>query len=273
MMIISVIFLLLYVVIALRPMHPTLVAWAEAGMWVTWAAFAVDYCVRLTLAKPRWRWFLRHLHELLLVVLPWFRPLRVLRIIPALLYFERFSAASRRVSVAMYAVAGSIMLMVVAALTFYDAEIDAPGSQIDGFGDALWWAAVTITTVGYGDITPVTPFGRVVGICVMAGGIAMAGVATATIASWLIEMVDTDASKESADRDERLHGELMAELKELHSTIDQLNSEITKLHAKVESMDKASSESHNMRAELHLTGHGHDGQEHSEHPKPGQSKH
>jgi len=63
----------------------------------------------------------------------------------------------------------------------------------------LWWSATTVTTVGYGDRFPVTRDGRLVAIGLMLAGIALIGVVTAAIASWLIARVrdvesDTEAS-------------------------------------------------------------------------------
>jgi voltage-gated potassium channel len=55
------------------------------------------------------------------------------------------------------------------------------------FGEGLWWALVTITTVGYGDITPKTPAGRVVGSVLMVGGLLSLSLVTATVASIFIE--------------------------------------------------------------------------------------
>lgn len=55
------------------------------------------------------------------------------------------------------------------------------------FADALWWAIVTVTTVGYGDISPATPGGRLLGISVMMTGIGLLGTLTASIASLLVE--------------------------------------------------------------------------------------
>ncbi len=55
------------------------------------------------------------------------------------------------------------------------------------FADALWWCVVTMTTVGYGDVSPATPGGRIVGIVVMLSGIGLLGLLTATIASLFIE--------------------------------------------------------------------------------------
>ncbi|OQY54108.1 MAG: hypothetical protein B6245_21765, partial [Desulfobacteraceae bacterium 4572_88] len=55
------------------------------------------------------------------------------------------------------------------------------------FADALWWSVVTLTTVGYGDISPATTGGRIVGMTVMVTGIGFLGVLTASIASIFIE--------------------------------------------------------------------------------------
>lgn len=56
----------------------------------------------------------------------------------------------------------------------YLAEHEHPGANITTLGDALWWAVITITTVGYGDYTPITTIGRVIGTIVMFSGIGIA---------------------------------------------------------------------------------------------------
>ncbi|PCJ17886.1 MAG: hypothetical protein COB02_12525 [Candidatus Cloacimonadota bacterium] len=67
------------------------------------------------------------------------------------------------------------------------AEKNSNASGINTFFDAVWWAFVTITTVGYGDISPVTPVGKILGVFVMFGGIGLTSVFTATISSIMIE--------------------------------------------------------------------------------------
>jgi len=68
-----------------------------------------------------------------------------------------------------------------------DAEQNDRESNIKNIGDALWWAAVTIAGVGYGDHYPVTFVGRLVGVGLMIGGIALIGVVAASLAAWMIE--------------------------------------------------------------------------------------
>jgi voltage-gated potassium channel len=93
-------------------------------------------------------------------------------------------------------VAGLTWLTAAAAFTL--AEDVGEGARVDSFVDALWWSAATITTVGYGDVTPVTVVGRTIGLVAMLVGISTFAVLTARAAAFLV--IDPDAS--SAGRDE-----------------------------------------------------------------------
>jgi voltage-gated potassium channel len=73
----------------------------------------------------------------------------------------------------------------------------APDANISDFGDAIWWAVTTVTTVRYGDHYPVTAAGRLVAFGLVIGEIALLGTVTATLASWIIETVA--AEKEQAE--------------------------------------------------------------------------
>jgi len=93
------------------------------------------------------------------------------------------------------------VLIAAAATLFLGAwlvlifEENAKGSNIHSYRDALWWAIVTVTTVGYGDRFPVTEGGRAVATILMLVGIGLIGVLTATVASLFVKE-HTDANKE-----------------------------------------------------------------------------
>jgi voltage-gated potassium channel len=154
-----------------------------------WLVFVVDYVARLTLAAERRHWFFRNLLSLLVVVLPILRPLRLVRLLTLFTVFQRAAGTALRGRVIVFAAASTTLLIFVASLAVFDAERYAPGADITTYGDAVWWACVTITTVGYGDLYPVTVEGRCIAVAMMVCGIALLGTVTATIASWLVERV------------------------------------------------------------------------------------
>ena len=78
------------------------------------------------------------------------------------------------------------LLVFLGGLGFFLTE-DSGGGALHRFGEGLWWAVVTVTTVGYGDVTPKTAGGRLVGVAVMIGGLLSFSLVTATVASIFIE--------------------------------------------------------------------------------------
>ena len=75
---------------------------------------------------------------------------------------------------------------LTSAVAFTIAEDVGQGRRIDSFFDALWWSTTTITTVGYGDVYPVTAVGRMIAVFTMLVGVSTLAVVTARIAKFLI---------------------------------------------------------------------------------------
>jgi voltage-gated potassium channel len=198
LMIAAVVFLAAY---ALPILNPDLPSWlldlCRSLSWITWGIFVIDIVIRLVLADGRMRYLVRHWYDVLVLALPLLRPLRLLRLIPLLSVLNRRAKIRLRGRVGIYVAGGASLLAFCAALAVLDAERSSPDANISDFGDAMWWAVTTMTTVGYGDHYPVTAAGRLVAFGLMIGGIALLGAVTATLASWLVETVA--AEKEQAE--------------------------------------------------------------------------
>jgi voltage-gated potassium channel len=188
--------------------------------YLIWAVFVVEFIVRLVLAEGRGDYAVRHIPDLLMVALPMLRPLRLLRFLVLLRMINRRATASLRGRVVMYVVASAALVLLIAALAILDAERRNPRANIKTFGDALWWAMQTMTTVGYGDRFPITGEGRSIGAGLMLAGIALLGVVTASIAAWLIEQVRVvEAESQTATRQDI--AELRTEVARLTTAVAQ----------------------------------------------------
>ena len=186
----AVLFLVGYAVPILRPAASRpLRSGCTLIVYGTWAVFIIDYLVRVSLSDRRRKYVLRNLPDLLVLVVPVFRPLRLLRLLVLLKVLNRQAADSLRGRVAVYVTGSAALIIFCAALSVLDAERGHRGANIETFGDALWWATTTVTTVGYGDRYPVTAQGRLIAVALMLAGIALIGVVTASFASWLIDRV------------------------------------------------------------------------------------
>lgn len=164
----------------------------NAFSWTVYAAFAIDFIVRLVLADRRSDYAKAHWYDVGLIALPVLRPLRLLRLLAFARILNRSAANSLVGRVSAYVIGAALMAWGLGALAVLDAEQDAKGANITSLGDAMWWAATTVTTVGYGDRYPVTTTGRFVAVGLMVVGIALLGAVTATVAAWLVGQVQQE---------------------------------------------------------------------------------
>ncbi|MYD64633.1 MAG: potassium channel family protein [Chloroflexi bacterium] len=199
---------LVMVPVLLAPFLYDLTAEAErillAANRLIWAAFAAELLARVYLAPRRLAYLSQYWFDVVIVVLPILRPLRLIR--------------AMRLIMVRRGVEGSLLFALIAvaasAIVVTFAEQDA-GGAIDGFDVAAWWAITTITTVGYGDTYPVTAVGRSVAAALMLVGIGLFGVLTASVAAYFVESAQEEPGTVESSLDE-----VLGELRRLHDRLD-----------------------------------------------------
>ena len=184
-----------------------------------WAVFAIDL-VMLFVLDPNKRTFARrNILNIVTVVLPMFRSLRILRLFSGGAWVSRKGNGILTKSAVATAVAATVTVCFIGSLMILNAERGANGASIVNFGDAVWWSAETVTTVGYGDMYPVTLPGRLIAVGVMLLGISMLGVVSAGLAATLVKQ-----SSSGADADTQQA--MVTQLKDLQAAVDRLQSQL-----------------------------------------------
>jgi voltage-gated potassium channel len=102
----------------------------------------------------------------------------------------------------------TIVIVSLGAIGIFAVEREQ-NANIKSLADALWWAVVTTTTVGYGDVSPVTGEGRLIAVGLMVVGIGFIGIFTATITSFFLQPAQTSEELETLeDRLKRIEGKI-----------------------------------------------------------------
>ncbi|MFI6001097.1 potassium channel family protein [Streptomyces sp. NPDC051366] len=181
---------------------------ATSLVLVTWLCFIVDFLVRLVLSRQRPRRFVRaHWLDALVVLLPTLRPLRMVKVHDAI--EARHHDRPRRSlypRVITYAGLSSVLLGFSGSLGMYHVEHTDPQSPIRTFWDAVWCVCQTLTTVGYGDVAPVTAEGRLIAVGLMIFGLGLLGAVTGSFSSWLIQVFRREGEDEGPSGDGRSPG-------------------------------------------------------------------
>jgi voltage-gated potassium channel len=179
--------------------------------------FVLEFSGRLLAAHSRWAYLRGHWIDMIALVPP-IRGARVLRLLRLLRLVRAFSGIYRaslhigglaRHRGFAWLLFGWLGIMVLCSAWLYIAE-HGINKAIESPFDALWWGVVTLTTVGYGDVTPVTTEGRIAAMVLMLLGISLFGAITATITSYLL-------SRDSHQGEDSLGSEL-ERLAALHSS-------------------------------------------------------
>lgn len=190
----------------------------EAVILGVWVLFAIDFVVRLILVRGKTRWFLHHLLDFIVLVLPALRPLRLLRVVSVFEMLNRTVGGAVRNRILVFSSAATVLLLYLASLAVWEAEREE--GTITTFWDALWWSAVTITTVGYGDFSPETLTGRLIAVALMVGGVVLLGIIVGTLSSWIVERVTVE-TEEVIDETLLAVSELRDEVRELRAELDR----------------------------------------------------
>lgn len=162
------------------------------------AVFFLDFCHSLARARDRWHYFSRWGWIDLLSSIPLIdalrigraarvvRVIRVLRGVRATKQIAGFLLVRRAESAFLAAMLLSLLLVVFASIAVLQFE-RVPGANITSAADALWWATVTLTTVGYGDRYPITNEGRLVAVLLMVTGVGLFGAFSGFVAAWFLD--------------------------------------------------------------------------------------
>jgi voltage-gated potassium channel len=210
---------------------------------------AVDFAIRIKRSKQGYKYFLTHLYEI-----PAFIPLYALTLLEVntvygaglkslrLIQIFKFMHILSRTLIIMdevknrllYVVLLFVITVTAGAFTVYVVEQNVPDSKITNLGDAFWWAVVTVTTVGYGDLYPVTFEGRVIAAVIMVTGIAILGLLISTIGAQFLESRLRNQRKNEEnnikimikDKIDRLEGLQSEEIVTLLNLISNLHGEL-----------------------------------------------
>jgi voltage-gated potassium channel len=207
-------------------------------LFAVWVLLLGEYLVRLVIAPDRKAYLRRRWAEPATVVVPPFQGWHLLGIEEMSLLLReaqlRVEAILRHHSLFRVLIAAIVTLMLGAWLVLLF-EQNTKGSNIHGYADALWWAIVTVTTVGYGDRYPVSQGGRAVALVLMLIGIGLIGVLTATVASVFIKE-HTDANKAELKRG---HADLGKRLAEISDRLADVERRLGATPAEVAALDAA----------------------------------
>lgn len=231
LLILAFVFLAFYAAPIINPeLNPNLVGFLDVSQTVIWAIFVIDFFGRFLLAEKKLPFLKRNVIELIAVVLPFFRPLRALRLLSvATIGFRRFGGKLRN-RITFYVFGAAFMLWFITGLAVTEAERGVEGANIANVWQGWWWSFITMATVGYGDKFPVSAEGQWVAVIIVLTGIALLGTISAFLASWFIDNVkevETEILDDAVKTNESI-SELLEEVRSLRNQVEKLDEKVSR---------------------------------------------
>lgn len=232
-----VITLILLVIIIVQEVVKPLPPWPqilEVVDWVIWLTFVIELVTLTYFAENRIKHLIRSWLDIIIVTVPFLRVLRILRIarlarisrlsrvarISKMTRITRFSRITRVFPLFIkainevrsilkkhqfqYILFVAVFLTITLGSLVVLLEKNTPQANIKNVADGIWWATVTVATVGYGDKYPITNEGRIVAIILMILGITLFSLLTANISSFFVEKDEEDKQNEIQKQLQRL---------------------------------------------------------------------
>ncbi|MEU6594448.1 ion channel [Streptomyces sp. NPDC046881] len=168
----------------------------RAVIGASWAVFIIDYAVHWRLSGRGLGFVTHHWLDTLVMLLPLLWPLRIVRVYDVVQRGRGRARLTLHARVVLYAGLSALLLGFSSSLAVYQQERGAPDATIRTFGDSVWWASTTLSTVGYGDATPVTPWGRTIAVGLMICGLALLGAVTGSVSSLLLQRFALEEDEE-----------------------------------------------------------------------------
>jgi len=201
--------------------------------------FILDFILRFTSAASKSAYFFRGWGWAdLLACIPFFRIFRIFRVVRAIRLMRSFGiknmiheVVNNRAGIALYITIFSLIVLVEAAsILVLKAEAANPDANLKSAADAVWWVFVTVTTVGYGDRFPTTTLGRIYGILVMFGGIALIGVLASFLSSFFLAPPTKPATE--------VHGDARDQIAELKTLLEEQEKTSATIREKLAELER-----------------------------------
>ena len=206
MLIVTILLIVTLVAPLMLTLDPAFVAILAVANVFIWFAFYIELGVKLAVAQNKWQGLKRNWYLIVIVVSPLLLPFRIMRLsrlvsAVRLLGLQKYvNRLKRQVKEIIYSIEYILIsistFVVLAALMIWQIEKRFDG-EITSLPDALWWAVITITTIGYGDIVPASPEGKIAGAVIGLLGTVLFMVFVARITSIFVQDKELRALKQT----------------------------------------------------------------------------